>query len=140
VTRISEAGELRGITEINSGRLFIVKPYVLGGFRHLPAGAAGTGLPPGLTALYTEGVDAKLGIRSNLVANFTANTDFADADVDITQFNLTPFKLFFPEKRQFFLENAGVLNFGLGAGGAGDLLFFSRQIGIDPVTGQEVPI
>jgi len=51
------------------------------------------------------------GCRSNLVANFTVNTDFADADVDTQQFNLTPYKLFFPEKRQFFLENAGVFNF-----------------------------
>ena len=47
--------------------------------------------------------------------------------------------LFFPEKRQFFLENAGVFNFPLGSD-SGDLLFFSRQIGIDPITGQEVPI
>jgi hypothetical protein len=81
----------------------------------------------------------KLGLRSNLVANFTVNTDFADADVDTLQFNLTPYKLFFPEKRQFFLENAGVFNFSLGAD-SGDLLFFSRQIGIDPITGEEVPI
>src|SRR5256885_2283178 len=48
-------------------------------------------------------------------------------------------KLFCPEKRQFFLENAGVFNFPLGLEG-NDLLFFSRQIGIDPVTGEEVPI
>jgi hypothetical protein len=81
----------------------------------------------------------KLGLRSNLVANFTANTDFADADVDAQQFNLTPYKLFFPEKRQFFLENAGVFNFPLG-GDSSDLLFFSRDIGIDQVTGEEVPI
>jgi len=83
-------------------------------------------------------VDVKFGLRSNLVANLTANTDFADADVDTQQFNLTPYKLFFPEKRQFFLENAGIFNFAMG--GSGDLLFFSRQIGIDPVTGQQVPM
>ena len=140
ITRISEAGELRGITEIASGRLLIVKPYALGGFQHYPSGAAGTGLPPGLNALDTGGADVKLGLPSNFVANFTANTDFADADVDITQFNLTPYKLFYPEKRQFFLENAGIFNFPLGIGEQGDLLFFSRQIGIDPVTGQQVPV
>ncbi|OLC93590.1 MAG: hypothetical protein AUH86_16375 [Acidobacteria bacterium 13_1_40CM_4_58_4] len=83
-------------------------------------------------------MDIKLGLRSNLVANLTGNTDFANADVDTQQFNLTPYKLFFPEKRQFFLENAGVFNFPLA--GSSDLLFFSRQIGIDPITGQEVPI
>src|SRR5437773_1705544 len=137
--RISQAGELHGISEIGSGRLFIVKPYGLVGFSHFPSSAAGTGLTPGTSALYTGGVDVKLGLRSNLVANFTANTDFADADVDTQQFNLTPYKLFFPEKRQFFLENAGVFNFPLG-GDSGDLLFFSRQIGIDPITGEEVPI
>jgi hypothetical protein len=137
--RISQAGELRGISDIGSGRLFIVKPYALTGFSHFPANAAGTGLPPGLSALHTGGVDIKLGLRSNLVANFTVNTDFADADVDTQRFNLTPYKLFFPEKRQFFLENAGVFNFNLGADSP-DLLFFSRQIGIDPVTGEQVPI
>jgi len=137
-TKISEAGELHGISEIGSARLFIVKPYVLGGFHHLPPSAAGSGLTPGTTVLHTGGVDIKLGLRSNLVANLTGNTDFANADVDTQQFNLTPYKLFFPEKRQFFLENAGVFNFPLA--GSSDLLFFSRQIGIDPITGQEVPI
>src|SRR5262252_8653878 len=137
--RISQAGELHGISNIGSGRLFIVKPYGLTGFSHFPPSAAGTGYTPGTSALYTGGVDVKLGLRSNLVANFTVNTDFADADVDTLQFNLTPYKLFFPEKRQFFLENAGVFNFPLG-GDSGDLLFFSRQIGIDPITGEEVPV
>lgn len=138
INKISQAGDLSGISQINSGRLFIVKPYLLGGYRHLPPQAAFSGLPAGSTPLYTGGLDMKIGLRSNLVANLTGNTDFADADVDITQFNLTPYKIFFPEKRQFFLENAGIFNFPLD--GEGDLLFFSRQIGIDPITGQEVPI
>jgi hypothetical protein len=137
--RISQAGELHGITDIGSGRLFIVKPYALGGFSHLPASTIASGLSPGTTPLYTGGLDIKVGLRSNLVANLTGNTDFADSDVDVQQFNLTPYKLFFPEKRQFFLENAGVFDFSLG-GGIPDQLFFSRQIGIDPITGQEVPI
>ena len=136
--RISQAGELHGISEIGSGRLFVVKPYGLLGFSHFPPNTTGTGFTPGTSALHTGGVDVKLGLRSNLVANFTANTDFADADVDTQQFNLTPYKLFFPEKRQFFLENAGVFNFDLG--GENDLLFFSREIGIDPITGEEVPV
>jgi hypothetical protein len=129
ITKVSEAGELRGIDEIGSGRLFIIKPYVLGGFDHF----AGSGTQ----AQHTGGVDVKYGLRSNLVANLTVNTDFADTDVDQQQFNLTPYKLFFPEKRQFFLENAGIFDFSTGFG---DLLFFSRQIGIDPNSGQEVPI
>jgi Domain of unknown function (DUF5916) len=139
--RIGQAGELHGISDIGSGRLFIVKPYGLTGFTHRPLSAAGTGLTPGTSPLLTAGLDVKLGLRSNLVANFTVNTDFADADVDTQQFNLTPYKLFFPEKRQFFLENAGVFNFSMGGdSGNGDLLFFSRQIGIDPITGIEVPV
>jgi hypothetical protein len=129
VTKISQAGELQGISDIGSGRLFIVKPYALEGFQ----GFSGTAT----RALNTGGVDVKYGLRSNLVANLTANTDFADADVDQQQFNLTPYKLFFPEKRQFFLENGGVFNFSTGGQ---DLLFYSRQIGIDADTGQVVPI
>src|SRR2546430_812870 len=122
------------------GRFFIVRASGLGGFTHLPADAGISGLNPGTTPLYTGGVDVKFGIRSNLVANLTGNTDFADSDVDVQQFNLTPYRLFFPEKRQFFLENAGVFSFPMSAGSNADQLFFSRQIGIDPVTRQEVSI
>ncbi len=130
ITKESEAGELRGITDIGSGRLFTVKPYALAGVDRLSSGG-------GTNFLHTAGLDIKYGLRSNLVANLTGNTDFADADVDQQQFNLTPFKLFFPEKRQFFLENAGVFDFSTGFQ---DLLFFSRQIGIDPNSGLVVPI
>ena len=136
--KISQAGELHGINDIGRGRLFIIKPYALGGFNHLPENAFAGGLHPGTTPLYTGGVDIKIGLRSNLVANLTGNTDFADSDVDVQQFNLTPYRLFFPEKRQFFLENAGVFAFPMGL--MADQLFFSRQIGIDPVTGEQVPI
>ena len=138
--KISEAGELHGINEIGSGRLFIIKPYVLGGFSHLPPDATASGLTPGTNALHTGGLDIKIGLRSNLVANLTGNTDFADSDVDVQQFNLTPYRLFFPEKRQFFLENAGVFAFPMSLEGNADQLFFSRQIGIDPITGEQVPI
>ena len=129
---------MQGISDIGSGRLFIVKPYGLLGFQHLPESVAGTGLTPRWSGLYTDGVDVKVGLRSNLVANATVNTDFADADVDLTNFNLPPYPLYYPEKRQFFLENADIFDFA--SGGSGDLLFFSRQIGIDPVTGKEVPV
>jgi hypothetical protein len=137
--KVSQAGELRGITNIGSGRLFIIKPYGLAGLSHLPQNTSARGLNPGTSSIYTGGLDVKLGIRSSLVANLTGNTDFADSDVDVQQFNLTPYRIFFPEKRQFFLENAGVFDFSMG-GSIPDELFFSRQIGIDPITGQEVPI
>ncbi len=129
IAKVSRAGELTGITEIGGGRLFIVKPYGL--IQYDKQSGANAKFP------LTGGVDVKYGLRSNLVLNLTGNTDFADTDVDQVQFNLTPFKIFIPEKRQFFLENAGIFNFRLGAD---DQLFFSRQIGIDPVTGQQVPI
>jgi hypothetical protein len=137
--KISEEGELVGLRGINGGRLLVVKPYLLGGFRHLPANATGSTLGhPGMNAQYTGGVDVMLGLRSNVVANFTANTDVATAGVDPTQFNLSPYPLFFPERRQFFLENAGVFVFPMNFGN--DQLFFSRQIGIDANTGDETPI
>ncbi|HVA95948.1 MAG TPA: DUF5916 domain-containing protein [Candidatus Dormibacteraeota bacterium] len=129
ITKVSQAGELRGITDIGSGRLFVVKPYALASYDRL------SGQP--LKTPFTGGVDIKYGLRSDMVLNLTANTDFADADVDLQQFNLTPFKIFIPEKRQFFLENAGIFNFDIGDK---DQLFFTRQIGIDSVTGQQVPI
>ena len=128
ITKVSEAGDLDGIKDIGSGRLFIVKPYALARYDRQ------SGQDPKFPL--TGGVDVKYGLSSNLILNLTGNTDFADAEVDLQPFNLTPFKIFIPEKRQFFLENAGIFNFNLGDG---DQLFFSRQIGIDPVTGQEVP-
>src|SRR6266481_3446485 len=129
ITKVSEAGELRGIKDIGSGRLFIVKPYGLARYDKQ------TGDNPKFPL--TGGVDIKYGLTSNLVLNLTGNTDFADAEVDLQPFNLTPFKVFIPEKRQFFLENAGIFNFDIGDQ---DQLFFSRQVGIDPITGQQVPI
>ena len=129
LTKVSQAGTLTGIRDIGSGRLFIVKPY----------GLAQYDAQTGQNARFplTGGVDVKYGLSSNLVLNVTGNTDFADTEVDLQPFNLTPFKVFIPEKRQFFLENAGIFNFALGDQ---DQLFFSRQIGVDPITGNQVPI
>jgi len=129
LTKVSQAGNLSGIHDIGSGRLFIVKPYALARYDKQ------TGQDPKFPL--TGGLDVKYGLTSNLVLNLTGNTDFADTEVDLEPFNLTPFKIFIPEKRPFFLENAGVFSFDMGDQ---DQLFFSRNIGIDPVTGQQVPI
>ncbi|MDE3135029.1 MAG: carbohydrate binding family 9 domain-containing protein [Acidobacteriota bacterium] len=129
IHKVSQAGELTGITDIGSGRLFIVKPYALAG--------ADSATGAGTKALHTAGVDIKYGLRSNLILDLTGNTDFAEAEADQLQFNLTPYKLYFPETRQFFLENAGIFSFPMGSQ---DQLFFSRQIGIDAVSGQVVPV
>ncbi|MBZ5701747.1 MAG: carbohydrate binding family 9 domain-containing protein [Acidobacteriia bacterium] len=127
--RVSQAGVLQGLSGIESGRLLVVKPYGLLGVREFSRQP--------WSALHTGGVDVKYGLASNLIAVGTVNTDFSDADVDQQQFNLTPYPVLIPEKRRFFLEDSDIFDFLLWNQ---DLLFFTRQIGIDPVSGQEVPI
>jgi hypothetical protein len=97
------------------------------------------------------GVDVKYGLTQNLTGDFTYNTDFAQVEADEQQVNLTRFSLFFPEKRDFFLENLGTFAFGGAAtsgaqAGASDtpILFYSRRIGLNQVQGgsrlTQVPI
>ncbi len=90
------------------------------------------------------GIDVKYGLSQNLTADFTVNTDFAQVEADQQQVDLTRFSLFFPEKRDFFLENQGTFAFG-GAGGGPfggswdtPTLFYSRRIGLHE--GRAVPI
>ena len=88
------------------------------------------------------GLDVKYGITQSITADITVNTDFAQVEADEQQINLTRFSLFFPEKREFFLENSGTFSFG-GAGGSFSnnntpILFYSRKIGLS--NGREVPI
>jgi hypothetical protein len=80
------------------------------------------------------GLDVKYGVTQNLTADFTYNTDFAQVEADEQQINLTRFSLFFPEKREFFLENLGLYGFGgVSPGASGDtpILFYSRRIGLN---------
>jgi len=87
------------------------------------------------------GFDAKYAVTQNLGADFTYNTDFAQVEADEEQVNLSRFSLFFPEKREFFLENQGLFNFGnIGNFGGGETprLFYSRRIGLD--SGVQVPL
>src|SRR5207247_1932583 len=84
------------------------------------------------------GFDVKYGVTQNLTADFTYNTDFAQVEIDSQQVNLTRFSLFFPEKREFFLESAGAFQFGGDGSSNVPALFYSRQIGI--YNGREVPI
>ncbi len=90
------------------------------------------------------GLDVKYGVTQNLVADLTVNTDFAQVEADEQQVNLTRFSLFFPEKREFFLENQGLFAFGgagsgaFGGSGSTPILFYSRRIGLHE--GREVPI
>ena len=135
--RVSQAGSLVGIEVPSGSRKIEIKPYGIGGVTtDIDAD------PPTRNALDGQfGLDVKYGVTQNLTADFTYNTDFAQVEVDEQQVNLTRFSLFFPEKREFFLEARGNFDFarGAGLGGAGaPTLFFSRRIGLQG--GDVVPI
>ena len=93
--------------------------------------------------LRDAGLDVKYGVGAGLNLDVTYNTDFAQVEVDEQQVNLTRFSLFFPEKRDFFLENAGLFKMGTGGTFTSATvetdLFFSRRIGLSD-TGQPIPI
>jgi len=135
--RVSQAGRLDGLTDLPRSRANVeVKPYGLLGLTQAP-GAFG--------ALDTAGdadvgLDAKWEVRPGLVADGTIHPDFAQVEADDEQVNLTRFDLFFPEKREFFLENAGIFDFGWRGFDETPpfLLFFSRRIGI--ARDEETPI
>jgi len=127
--RLSSAGELRNLS-LETPRNFKVTPYVLGSAERDFVGATETELDG------DWGVDAKLGLTPSLNLDLSYNTDFAQVEVDEQQINLTRFNLFFPEKRPFFLENAGL--FKVGNSGSVEL-FFSRRIGLAE-DGSEIPI
>jgi hypothetical protein len=86
-------------------------------------------------------LDVKYGVSRSLTADFTVNTDFAQVEADDQQLNLTRFNLFFPEKRDFFLENAGIFSFSGISGSSTDspVVFYSRRIGLDG-QGHAIPI
>ena len=127
--QVSQAGHLEGMGGAKTGLLARVKPYLL-------LGARQTGEDRKVENTPEIGIEvAKIGLTPSLVAEFTVNPDFAQADVDEAVVNLTRFPLFFPEKREFFLEGAGIFDFSLGGrrgGGTERVLqmFFSRRIGL----------
>ena len=157
IFRISQAATLVGL-EVPAGgnNLLEIKPYAIGG---VTTDLAAT--PPRRNAGEgAGGVDVKYGLTQNLTADLTYNTDFAQVEVDEQQVNLTRFSLFFPEKREFFLEGQGIFNFARGAADGGrrntglrqqgggnrraqnagnaPTLFYSRRIGLEG--GAIVPI
>lgn len=126
--RVSEYGVLKGLTEARPGGRIQLKPYVLGGAEHDLLDA-----PDDIDFTNDVGIDAKLAVSSTLMADITVNTDFAQVESDQEQVNLTRFPLFFPEKREFFLENAGLFHVGelvRFEEPPSTLLFFSRRIGL----------
>jgi hypothetical protein len=133
--RVSRAGRLVDL-EVPRRRIATITPYVLTSAHHLYSPDSGLVRWDSTNYPNELGVDAKLGITPSLTLDATYNTDFAQVEVDQQQTNLTRFPLFFPEKRPFFLENAGVFSGGTPQAVE---LFFSRRIGIDTL-GNPVPI
>jgi hypothetical protein len=147
VKRVSQYGRLSGIEGVEQGWNLNVLPFTVGTSADTPEPddpRAGEDLDFGL--------DVKKGLGRSLSLDLTVNTDFAETEVDALQVNLTRFSLFFPETREFFLENAGIFDFGpRDTGGSGPLMrilggdppllkvFFSRRIGLS-ASGEEVPI
>ena len=149
--RLSAAATMTGLEAPSGNRVFELKPYGIGSLEtNLTSDTPFTNRGDG-----TGGLDVKVGITQNLTADFTYNTDFAQVEADEAQVNLSRFNLFFPEKREFFLEGRGIFDFGRSAGltggvfrasrlgtggpfGRGDTpqIFFSRRIGLtEPILG-----
>ncbi len=144
LSRVSMAGTVEGLQGLRPGNNLRVKPYALAS-----SSRVGTADNDGD---FEAGLDVKYGVTSGLTWDFTVNTDFSQVEADEQQINLTRFSLFFPEKRDFFLENSGIYQFGVvgravaGGGGGGRqnpsqdmILFFSRQIGLSE-SGSAIPI
>ena len=130
VTQTSRAGLITGLPAFSQGLGLSVRPAMTagGGIPAASARAEGDAQPS---------LDVTQRLGTNVLASFTANTDFAETEVDTRRTNLTRFPLFFPEKRTFFLEGANTFAFGLGL--EQDIIpFFSRRIGL--INGAEVPI
>ncbi len=128
INRISLAGVLEGV-EVPPQRNLQLTPYLLG--------QSLTRTRDDRTTRTGEfGADLKYSVTPSMTLDLTYNTDFAQVEVDDQQVNLDRFNLFFPEKRPFFLENAGI--FSVGQPGQVDL-FFSRRIGLND-NGAQIPI
>ena len=130
--KISMAGELKGLKDLKKGLNLQVKPYFL-------VSNVSQKNEESMLSSKNEiqgGVDLKYGLASNLTLELTANTDFSQVEADDQKINLTRFSLYFPEKRDFFLENAALFNIG---SSEDTMIFFSRRIGISP-EGEEIPL
>jgi hypothetical protein len=130
--RVSMAGTLTGF-RVERRLPLVVKPYLLTGYDH-DVREAGGGYRNG--GRLDAGLDAKVGVTPTLVLDATFRTDFAQVEADTQRVNLTRFPIFFPEKRDFFLERIGFTRFGQQQLGE---VFYSRRIGLSP-DGEPVPI
>ena len=135
---LSNAGLLTGLRDLDAPRRMEFVPFL--------APQAGRDYDADTSTSDADrlGFDARVGITDTLMADVTVRTDFAQVEADQEVVNVTRFSLFFPEKRQFFTEIAGLFNYGKPGVESGDFgpgllpLFYSRRIGLQD--GQEVPI
>jgi len=128
ISQLSRAGDLLGLDEIERGRNLRVKPFAITDFKKFAREDFDLDADGGL--------DVKYNLTPALTLDATFNTDFSQVEVDEQQINLSRFPVVFPEKREFFLENAGIFQFGDIPGERGPdrsketQLFFSRRIGL----------
>jgi len=142
--RASLGGTLAGLPDAGEGHNLRLKPWIASQATRAVGGAD-------MDEGGRVGLDAKYGVTPSLTLDVTARPDFAQAEADEQQVNLTQFSLFYPEKREFFLENSGMFYFGdipresrlgnnrFAAPEEEVLLFFSRRIGLTDM-GEEIPI
>lgn len=126
--QISDAGKITGLTNITQGIGLDLVPYLTGGFSKKQESNS--------KPLVDGGMDAFYQITPSLKAALTVRTDFAQTEVDEKQINLTRFSLYFPEKRDFFLDGSNYFIFGINGDDANPqntrmIPFFSRRIGLD---------
>jgi hypothetical protein len=125
--------EFDGIESVNP--LFF-SPYLLGGIQqNSRLNEAGDAYTTEKTWARNAGLDVKYGLSKNLTLDLTLNTDFAQVESDDQQVNLTRFSLFYPERRQFFLERSSIFDVNFLGNGQ---LFYSRRIGL--YNGGAVPV
>ena len=133
ITRVSWAGRLTGLEGLRQGRNLKIKPFVIGSGER-------NGLLDTRDGEVDGGVDVKYGLTAQLTFDATYRTDFSQVEVDEQQVNLTRFNLFFPEKREFFLENQGIFDVATTPRRQPNVIpFFSRRIGLDD-EGRPIPI
>jgi hypothetical protein len=133
--KVSKFGVITGLEELERGGRYQLEPYLTTGQRKLRGGGTEWTLEPGF--------DGKAHLTSDLVADLTVNTDFAETEADQQEINLTRFKLFFPEKREFFLEGADLFYFGERPEPYKEpeaIFFFSRRIGLSEGGEAEIPV
>ena len=138
---VSQAGNLVGLRNLGLTERFRFQPYITGSGSQFNVSEEPRNELDGSLGIE----DFKIQLTPNLTADLTVNTDFAQVEDDSERVNLSRFPLFFPEKREFFLESANNFNFGSGGGGRGGgfggpdvSLYHSRNIGL--VDGEPVPI